>query len=211
MQVGPIHGWVHLFCAASRCSSSVGNQHVGKQRLSIGKNCDRLGTVEHEFLHALGLWHERSRADRDDYVQIVWDQIEPGKPKPKLTLTLSWPERGLSSFPSPSVVFPCKEHNRDDSLSSALGVPYDYGSVMHYSKTSFNTSSEPTIITKFPHFLDVIGHISAGDLSKHNRLYNCSQSFTVWSLRLNWAVVSTAASGAADTIRIRPDDPKQVL
>lgn len=61
-----------------RCYSSVGNQHVGKQRLSIGKNCDRLGTVEHEFLHALGFWHEQSRADRDDYVNIMWDRIEPG-------------------------------------------------------------------------------------------------------------------------------------
>lgn len=61
-----------------RCFSSVGNQNVGKQRLSIGKNCDRLGTVEHEFLHALGFWHEQSRDDRDDYVTIIWDQIEPG-------------------------------------------------------------------------------------------------------------------------------------
>lgn len=51
---------------------------MGKQRLSIGKNCDRLGTVEHEFLHALGFWHEQSRADRDDYVDIMWDRIEPG-------------------------------------------------------------------------------------------------------------------------------------
>lgn len=65
-------------CVLSRCFSSVGNQHVGKQRLSIGKNCDRLGTVEHEFLHALGFWHEQSRADRDDYVNIMWDRIEPG-------------------------------------------------------------------------------------------------------------------------------------
>uniref|UniRef100_H3DCL9 Metalloendopeptidase n=1 Tax=Tetraodon nigroviridis TaxID=99883 RepID=H3DCL9_TETNG len=139
----------------SGCFSSVGNQHVGKQRLSIGKNCDRLGTVEHEFLHALGLWHEQSRADRDDYVQIMWDQIEPGK-----------------------------EHNfrtRDDTVSSALGVPYDYSSVMHYSKTSFSRSSEPTIVTKIPHFLDVIGQrmgFSAGDLSKLNRLYKCTKSST---------------------------------
>lgn len=69
---------MHLTCSPRRCYSSVGNQHVGKQRLSIGNNCDRLGTVEHEFLHALGFWHEQSRADRDDYVDIVWDQIQPG-------------------------------------------------------------------------------------------------------------------------------------
>ena len=60
------------------CFSSVGNRRVGKQRLSIGRNCDRLGTVEHELLHALGFWHEQSRADRDDYISIMWDQIEPG-------------------------------------------------------------------------------------------------------------------------------------
>ncbi|XP_018525307.1 meprin A subunit beta [Lates calcarifer] len=139
----------------SGCFSSVGNQHVGKQQLSIGRNCDRLGTVEHEFLHALGFWHEQSRADRDDYVNIMWDRIEPGK-----------------------------EHNfktRDDTVSSALGIPYDYGSVMHYSKTAFNIGSEPTIVTKIPHFMDVIGQrmgFSANDLAKLNRLYNCTKSST---------------------------------
>ncbi|KAK2836030.1 hypothetical protein Q5P01_016514 [Channa striata] len=139
----------------SGCFSSVGNQHVGKQRLSIGNNCDRLGTVEHEFLHALGFWHEQSRADRDDYVDIMWDQIEPGK------------EHNFKTY--------------DDAVSSALGVPYDYGSVMHYSKTSFNIGSEPTIVTKIPHFIDVIGQrmeFSASDLAKLNRLYNCTTSST---------------------------------
>lgn len=56
----------------------MGNRRGGKQLLSIGTNCDRLGTVEHEFLHALGFWHEQSRPDRDDYVNIVWDEISPG-------------------------------------------------------------------------------------------------------------------------------------
>lgn len=64
-------------------------------------------------------------------------------------------------------------------MSSALGVPYDYGSVMHYSKTSFNIGSEPTIVTKIPHFTDVIGQrmgLSASDLAKLNSLYKCSES-----------------------------------
>ncbi|XP_033996633.1 meprin A subunit beta isoform X1 [Trematomus bernacchii] len=139
----------------SGCYSSVGNQRVGKQRLSIGRNCDRLGTVEHEFLHALGFWHEQSRADRDDYVDIMWDRIEPGK------------EHNFKTY--------------DDTVSSALGVAYDYGSVMHYSKTSFNIASEPTIVTKIPHFMDVIGQrmgFSASDLTKLNHLYNCRKSST---------------------------------
>ncbi|XP_023284970.1 meprin A subunit beta-like [Seriola lalandi dorsalis] len=75
-----------------------------------------------------------------------------------------------------------KEHNfkkHNDTVSSALGVPYDYGSVMHYSKTSFNIGSEPTIVTKIPHFKDVIGQMmgfSSSDLTKLNRLYNCTKS-----------------------------------
>lgn len=49
------------------------------QNLSIGAGCDTKAVVQHELLHALGFYHEQSRSDRDDYVQIWWDQIEAGK------------------------------------------------------------------------------------------------------------------------------------
>ena len=48
------------------------------QQLSIGEGCDKIATVQHEFLHALGFWHEQSRSDRDDYVSIIWDRIISG-------------------------------------------------------------------------------------------------------------------------------------
>lgn len=139
----------------SGCFSSVGNRHVGKQRLSIGTNCDRIATIEHEFLHALGFWHEQSRADRDDYVQIMWDRISEGK------------EHNFNTY--------------DDTTSSSLGVPYDYGSMMHYSKNAFRNGTEPTIVTKIPAFSDVIGQrmeFSDSDLLKLSRLYNCSKAST---------------------------------
>ncbi|XP_043076039.1 meprin A subunit beta isoform X13 [Puntigrus tetrazona] len=137
------------------CYSKVGNRHMGKQELSIGTNCDSLATVEHEFLHALGFWHEQSRSDRDDYVTIVWDQIQ---------------EVHKSNF---------KLHIERES--SSLGVPYDYGSVLHYGKTYFSKGSKPTIVTKIPEFMDVIGQrleFSDSDLLKLNRLYKCTTSST---------------------------------
>uniref|UniRef100_A0A672F777 Meprin A subunit n=1 Tax=Salarias fasciatus TaxID=181472 RepID=A0A672F777_SALFA len=137
------------------CFSSVGNRKVGKQRLSIGAGCDRIATIEHEFLHALGFWHEQSRSDRDDYVEIMWDRISEGK------------EHNFNTY--------------DDTTSSSLGVPYDYGSMMHYSKNAFRNGTEPTIVTRIPAFSDVIGQrmeFSDSDLLKLHRLYNCSQSST---------------------------------
>ncbi|XP_067308263.1 meprin A subunit beta [Pseudorasbora parva] len=137
------------------CFSSVGNRRVGKQTLSIGSGCDRIATIEHEFLHALGFWHEQSRSDRDDYVAIIWDRISEGK------------EHNFNKY--------------NDTTSSALNVPYDYGSMMHYSKKAFQNGTEPTIVTKIPAFSDVIGQrmeFSDSDLLKLNRLYNCTSSST---------------------------------
>ncbi|NWX19059.1 MEP1B protein, partial [Aegotheles bennettii] len=139
----------------SGCWSSVGNIQKGLQQLSIGANCDRIGTIQHEFLHALGFWHEQSRSDRDDYVSIVWDRIQTGK------------EYNFNKY--------------DDNTSDFLNVPYDYTSVMHYSKNSFKNGTEPTIITNIPDFIDVIGQrmdFSEYDLQKLNRLYNCSSSLS---------------------------------
>ncbi|XP_042121718.2 meprin A subunit alpha [Peromyscus maniculatus bairdii] len=145
-----------IFQKFSGCWSMVGDQHVG-QNLSIGSGCDYKGIVEHEILHALGFYHEQSRTDRDDYVNIWWNEILPDY-----------------------------EHNfniYDDNYITDLNTPYDYESVMHYDPFSFNKNeSIPTITTKIPEFNGIIGQrldFSTIDLERLNRMYNCTTTHTL--------------------------------
>jgi hypothetical protein len=56
----------------------VGKRGNGPQAISIGKNCDKFGIVVHELGHVVGFWHEHTRPDRDDNVQIVTKNIMSG-------------------------------------------------------------------------------------------------------------------------------------
>ncbi|XP_051261226.1 meprin A subunit beta isoform X2 [Dicentrarchus labrax] len=135
------------------CFSYIGQVMNNGQNLSIGTNCDHIATVEHEFLHALGFYHEQSRYDRDDYLTIAFENIKEGR-----------------------------EHNfrkvsKEESTTN--GVQYDYWSVMHYSKNAFSNGNGSTIITKDPKFEDVIGQrleVSPSDVLELNRLYKCSST-----------------------------------
>ncbi|PIO63037.1 putative bacteriochlorophyll 4-vinyl reductase [Teladorsagia circumcincta] len=60
------------------CCSYVGRRGDGPQAISIGKNCDKFGIVVHELGHVVGFWHEHTRPDRDQYVDIFYKSIQPG-------------------------------------------------------------------------------------------------------------------------------------
>ncbi|XP_056418989.1 meprin A subunit alpha isoform X1 [Hyla sarda] len=132
------------------CWSYVGDFRTG-QDLSIGSGCDHKAIVEHEILHALGFYHEQSRSDRDDYVQIWWEEITDGM------------SHNFNTY--------------DDKYITDLNTPYDYESVMHYGPFSFNkNASVPTITAKIPAFNNIIGQrldFSAIDLERLNKMYSC--------------------------------------
>ncbi|XP_060046803.1 meprin A subunit alpha [Erinaceus europaeus] len=145
-----------IFQKFDGCWSEVGDQHVG-QNLSIGSRCDYKAIIQHEILHALGFYHEQSRTDRDDYVDIWWDEI------------LSGHQHNFNTY--------------DDNFITDLNTPYDYESLMHYAPFSFNKNeSVPTITTKIPEFNSIIGQrldFSAVDLERLNRMYNCTATHTL--------------------------------
>ena len=69
-------------CIASRvsslfsCCSNVGRVG-GAQTLVLGSGCGVFGIVLHEIGHAIGFWHEQSRPDRDDFVEVLINNIFP--------------------------------------------------------------------------------------------------------------------------------------
>ncbi|PNF32679.1 hypothetical protein B7P43_G13113 [Cryptotermes secundus] len=110
----------------SGCWSYVG--HQGKeQQLNLqpnepGVGCFRLGTIEHELLHALGFFHQQSATERDDYVTIHWENIQEGT------------ENNFNKY--------------NASTITSFGVEYDYNSVMHYGAYAFSKNGEITIESK---------------------------------------------------------------
>ena len=42
----------------------------GKQTISIGNGCESHGVILHETSHALGLWHEQSRLEKNHLVYL---------------------------------------------------------------------------------------------------------------------------------------------
>ena len=103
------------FTTGEFCASWVGRRG-GQQDLWVASNCPS-GSVMHEIGHLLGLEHEHTRPDRDQYIQIHWENISPDK-----------------------------HHNFDAApASSRLPGAYDYDSIMHYGSHNFSSNGQPTI------------------------------------------------------------------
>lgn len=136
------------------CYTAVGFlnkvQLLNLEPYPLDTGCYRLGTIIHEFLHALGFYHQQSTWDRDDHVRIATENILKGK-----------------------------EHNfekYEENLVDNFDQDYDYASLMHYTPYGFSKNGEMTIVPFVEGAEKVMGQrvqLTKKDINKLNIMYKC--------------------------------------
>jgi hypothetical protein len=108
-----------LFRHGQQCSSPEGKQG-GMQPITLKPNCG-VDEIIHEIGHAMGFIHEHKRSDRNNFVQVQADKIEPGQ-----------------------------EHNFTRIGNSLNLTDYDLRSTMHYGASFFSVDGSPTLVPVDP-------------------------------------------------------------
>ncbi|XP_022907090.2 zinc metalloproteinase nas-4-like [Onthophagus taurus] len=142
--------YINIINTRTGCWSSVG-KIGGMQEVNLqSPGClGTLGTPVHELMHAVGFNHEQTRYERDNFVDIKWENIQNGH------------DFNFAKVPK--------------EIAVGYGIPYDYNSVMHYSAYAFSANQKPTIVPKRSNVR--IGQrdgFSVGDIRKIRNMYNCT-------------------------------------
>ena len=144
--------WVEFKNTNTGCNSYVGKVGTGAQRISLEKpGCVYQEVVIHELLHAAGYEHEQCRADRDQFIRVIYGNVQPG---------LEFAFDKISA-----------------SVVNLFDIPYDYYSIMHYRNDAFSVNGRLTILALDPTVnLNLMGKrtdLSASDIKMIKLFYNC--------------------------------------
>jgi len=106
------------------CSAHVGHVTSLQPTMTLQQNgCFYSKTIQHELMHVIGFFHEQSRPDRDDFLQINLENVESSM------------AHNFNKYAWGSTVF-------------NQGSTYDYASIMHYDTTAFSMNGKPTMVPR---------------------------------------------------------------
>ncbi|RCN39611.1 astacin, partial [Ancylostoma caninum] len=113
-----------------------------------------VGTAAHEIGHTLGFFHTHSRHDRDKFIRFIPENVE---------------SKYLDEFTKQTTL-----------TNENYGIPYDYGSIMHYGTTMASSNDQPTMLALDAKYTQTMGSpfVSFYDLIMMNFHYGCNSMFT---------------------------------
>lgn len=140
--------YINISGEANGCYSELGFRAKPTQKLNLGPGCYNKMVICHEFFHALGFAHMQSTYNRDDYVTIIWENIQPGK------------EQNFQKYNNTTV--------------TNFGTEYDLLSVMHYPRNAASINGSDTIVPKSGNFTEMgqRKYLTETDIIKLNALYS---------------------------------------
>ncbi|OWA52627.1 putative Embryonic protein UVS.2 [Hypsibius exemplaris] len=149
--------YLQILADPMRCYSNFGKQEPNPKGQRVGLSLNlcfedgKSGIAQHEIMHAIGFYHEQSRLDRDEYVDINWSNIPEDK----------------------------KDQFQKYTNTTAFGETYDFNSVLHYGMYDFAIDRTVWTIRPKEKYKDrKIGQrdgLSATDIRKINKMYNCTK------------------------------------
>jgi hypothetical protein len=128
-----------------QCNSKIA-MWGGMQTLSLGSGCWLQNTIQHEFIHALGFYHEHNMPDRAQYIKLIPENID---------------KSNCDSF---AVCSSCTAY-----------APYNVNSIMHYSSTAFTCQAGANTMLKVDgSTLPISNSLQQTDISAIRKFYQCS-------------------------------------